>query len=714
MKVVRKERIARIARIAYSVLLVVLVLLSGCGTGSSGKSRKFEYKTDISTVSVPDTYLRCEYAAASKNGVLFYGINSSSERTLFIQEHGDGSLKELCSFPDLFYRDTFLDVSTGASTINILSGSESDGLVSFSIKTYSRTGEYLKETFLETERFLEDFPIKAAALSDGSFLVESEKSLCRFSNTGELLSEADCPRGSFKGLGSDGTSVIVTYGDKDTTAAEFNIETKDFFFQREIEGSGEKILVDGDMLYYLDEAAIRGIDLKSNVKVRHTSLVSDNSNYSPLAGFAGNPTAFMTYEITGDGKELTVTRYLEKEAAEQSANAGKTELVLYVTNNAHGEYEDIRECVSGFNKQSDEYKVILKKDTWEGDELTFAKDIAAGNYPDIVCTAYDQMAYNLLKNGFFEDLEHFFEYSSKYDRDDFDPHILDIYTKESQLFSLPNFYKIGVLIGYSSVFDTDNWTLTEFLDWGQSNPQDMNGHFHREEVYNLCMDAILREYRDAGPLMDYIASDEFRDLCVRIKNLEIREGICKSREEAEEARKKDRSGMLDSYFMYLSSLSQTEKSNGAEYVIKSYPGYSGEPVVYVESAAVGICSQSKYKEGAYDFLEYYLDLAEDDNLKEKHENGVYGFTSLKRDYRKDEEALLNNELCMYQENFVKKEKIDAVLELLPYVELRDYSHDDLKALIWEDMCDFLYNGKSLESVLDSVKRRVELYLSEKD
>ena len=129
---------------------------------------------------------------------------------------------------------------------------------------------------------------------------------------------------------------------------------------------------------------------------------------------------------------------------------------------------------------------------------------------------------------------------------------------------------------------------------------------------------------------------------------------------------------------------------------------------------MGICSQSKHKDGAYDFLEFYLDCVQEENLQEMQSEGYYIFTSLKRDYEKDKEALLASKVCMHSDNFVKPEQIDVVLNLLQYAKLKDYTHDELKDLIWEDLKDYIYYDKDFDSVINSIESRTKIYITERE
>lgn len=694
------------------VLLFAQLGLAGCIKEDADNAQKYDYVVSLSSIQVPDQYDRCEYVAVNEDGILFYGIQESSERTLFFKDPADNSCKSLFSITDTIYRDTSMRKGTDDSSIFVLLGNEKDGNISFFIKIFSKEGKFLNETILKSESLLSDYPINVIPIHDGGYLVQTENFLYRFSDTGTEIASAKCPDGSFKDLVSYGTNIVVTYGDKETYAARFEYESMLFLNTREITGNGEFISVDNEMLYYADNIGILGINLQTDERARYLTFVDNYSDLAMMAGISGNQNEFIIFENSDDRTIINMIRYGNKEFATDNNHAEKTELLLYVTNNVHS--EDIKEYVNEFNKQSTKYSIRLKKSAWDEESFTFAKDIASGDFPDILCTCYDSTAYSLLKDGFFEDLNHFFEYSNRYSCGDFDAHIIDIYTKDDILFSIPNFYKLGVLCGHKSALDDGYWDVWEFLDWGDKHPDDMSCYFKREDVYNLCMDAFIEQHYADGSFSDYLMSDEFAAFCEKLKELNVRDNDFSSRDEIIQYRENDITNIREDYFSYLSSLAFMEYSDAVDYAIKSYPGINDEPTVYISSSAMGICSQSNHKEGAYDFLEFYLDCAKEEKLQEMHSEGYYVFTSLKRDYEKDKEALLASKVCMHSDNFVKPEQIEAVLNLLPYSKLKDYTHDELKNLIWEDLKDYIYHDKDFDSVIKSIESRTKIYITERE
>lgn len=694
------------------MLLFAPIFLVGCAERNLEEEHKYDYIISLSNIQVSDLYDRCEFVDTTKDGILFYGVKESSGRTLFFKDHNSDSCKSLFSITDPIYRDTSIEKGTDDSSIYVLLGDERDGNPSFYIKTFSLEGDFLNETVLKNNDFFKDYPIHVMPLPDGGYLVQTETFIYRFSDTGNEITSTKCPNGSFKGLVMYGTDILVTYGDKKIYAARFEYESLLFLNAREIKGNGELISFDSEMLYYADDIGIQGIKLQTDERTRYLTFVDNRTDFAGIAGICGDIKEFIVFENSVDRRIINMTKYRNKELVADNTTVEKIELLLYVTNNVHS--EDIKEYVNKYNKQSAKYTIRLKKSAWDGDSFSFAKDIASGNFPDILCACYDKTTYALLEDGFFDDLNHFFDYSDHYSREDFDEHILDIYTKEGILFSLPNSYKLGVLCGYKKALDDGYWDVWEFLAWGEERPDDMSCYFKRKDVYNLCMDTFIEQHFDDGSLPDFLASNEFAIFCNKLKSLKVRDNDLSSKEEIKQYKEKDITNIREDYFSYLSSFAFMEYSDGIDYAVKSYPSINGEPTVYISSSSMGICSQSKHKDGAYDFLEFYLDCVQEENLREMQSEGYYIFTSLKRDYEKDKEALLANKVCMHSDNFVKSEQIDVVLNLLQYAKLKDYTHDELKDLIWEDLKDYIYYDKDFDSVINSIESRTKIYITERE
>ena len=707
-----EKNITFIMKCILGVLLFAQMFLAGCANRNIIIEQECDYIVSLSNIEVPNLYDRCEFVDANKDGILFYGVQESLERTLFLMDFNSNSCKSLFSFSDPIYRDTATGNGTEDSSIYVLLGNEENETLSFYVKSFSRDGNLLSETFLELHDFGEDYPQNLIPLSDGGYLVQNESYLYRFSDSGAEIASARCPEGSFKDIASYGTSIVVTYGNNDLYAAKFEYDSSLFLNVREISEKGTFISLDDEMLYYADDIGIQGINLQTNEETRYLTFVDGSSDWARLVGISGNLNEFKTFENSDDRRIINVTQYRNKELVADNTTVEKIELLLYVTNNVHS--EDIKEYVNKYNKQSAKYTIRLKKSAWDGDSFSFAKDIASGNFPDILCACYDKTTYALLKDGFFDDLNHFFDYSDHYSREDFDVHILDIYTKEGILFSLPNSYKLGVLCGYKKALDDGYWDVWEFLAWGEERPDDMSCYFKRKDVYNFCMDTFIEQHFDDGSLPDFLASNEFAIFCNKLKSLKVRDNDLSSKEEIKQYKEKDITNIREDYFSYLSSFAFMEYSDGIDYAVKSYPSINGEPTVYISSSSMGICSQSKHKDGAYDFLEFYLDCVQEENLREMQSEGYYIFTSLKRDYEKDKEALLASKVCMHSDNFVKPEQIDVVLNLLQYAKLKDYTHDELKDLIWEDLKDYIYYDKGFDSVINSIESRTKIYITERE
>lgn len=60
-----------------------------------------------------------------------------------------------------------------------------------------------------------------------------------------------------------------------------------------------------------------------------------------------------------------------------------------------------------------------------------------------------------------------------------------------------------------------------------------------------------------------------------------------------------------------------------------------------------------------------------------------------------------------------QEQLNKALDILPYVRLRDYSRDDLKEIIWEEMVLYLDGQRNLDSTCKVIQSRVQLYVNER-
>ncbi|MDE6701735.1 MAG: extracellular solute-binding protein, partial [Acetatifactor sp.] len=79
---------------------------------------------------------------------------------------------------------------------------------------------------------------------------------------------------------------------------------------------------------------------------------------------------------------------------------------------------------------------------------------------------------NLAEKGMFEDLYPYLDASNVFAREDFFESILDAYTMDGRLVSIPDKVGIDVIIGKKADFgDQHGWTLRELLDYGKAHPE---------------------------------------------------------------------------------------------------------------------------------------------------------------------------------------------------------------------------------------------------
>ena len=140
-----------------------------------------------------------------------------------------------------------------------------------------------------------------------------------------------------------------------------------------------------------------------------------------------------------------------------------------------------------------------------------------------------------------------------------------------------------------------------------------------------------------------------------------------------------------------------------------HPSADGEPLHRTQVFdAVGITSKSRHKEGAWEFLEYFL--------SEKEGRQSYGFST---DKNALEQAL--EETVIYSETPprpISQEEKEQVWEIISAADfntaVREARKDRIIDMILDEMEGYLEGYKSMEEVASVLQNRVELLLQEEN
>lgn len=420
--------------------------------------------------------------------------------------------------------------------------------------------------------------------------------------------------------------------------------------------------------------------------------------------------------MNSDGTSAKYTLYtrndgenLPESSADSSKNNAYGKQVIYLYDYANQLPQDMTNPIDAFNERNDSFQVVVKDYQYK-DEYDAAQMIASGDYPDIIYSTYNTFIAGLVGKDCLEDLSVYIDRSSNLSMEDLSGNVVEAYTDQvtGKLFALPDHYTIETLYGTKAELEEGGWTTEQFLDWLAEHPNAQALHFPaKRDIFDVCIDGMLEQSNGKINLNE----EELKLFAEKLKNLEMVDTSEYSLNEMMELYENDASRLGDN-IENLGQIAIAENEYKEEFVVKGYPGADGMPRAYINSPAMSILSTSEVKQGAYEFLEFYLMYVEKTQGEVMREHGTFRLTIDRDSMEKAKQRLLQTTDFLGTPCTFTERQVDEVLDIIPYVRRKDYSLDTLRNLIWEELEYYLEGKKELEETCRIIQSRVHVYLGE--
>lgn len=399
-----------------------------------------------------------------------------------------------------------------------------------------------------------------------------------------------------------------------------------------------------------------------------------------------------------------------------------------------GTHGYIESAISEFNRRSDKYTIQLV--TYEGNALAGIKrqdlDLMAGNGPDILCMGTEKYR-KYADRGLLEELDTYFEQDEEIGKEDFLPNIVAAYERNRKIYGMTTDFAIETIaMPTKYAGDKIGVTTDEFIEIVNNIPKDKKLHPFFEEKKYIFRFLLGYSYQEFINFDDYTCDfdgEEFIEWITFINSIETGEKITDFSEVA-----------LEDYVLATRGISditayQYEKAyfKGEEITFLGYPGRSDCGSVISNSVAVGINSQSKSKEGAWEFIKFLLSEERQDSMLES-ELALSRFPVRKSTLEKGFEKAMEPEYEMDENgNQVEipkatylpsskeeiklyaatEEDIEKMRELITSVNtFSEGNGSPICEIIMEEVAAFYEGDKSAEEVAGLIQNRVETYLNE--
>lgn len=285
----------------------------------------------------------------------------------------------------------------------------------------------------------------------------------------------------------------------------------------------------------------------------------------------------------------------------------KEVVFIYATNDEVFEGLGVSSVIADFNDENNKYQIsILRYEGGTVDSIV-TKDV----HPDIMFEINAPLVENYADSGYLDNLWPYIDKSELLTRDDLCMKFVEPFIIDGDLYALPQCVQLdGILIPKSQKETMNNeWTTEGFLDWIERN-SDVTGDesLNQQEILRICFMGLYPDLVDEEACTADFDSQYFINILERVKGIKLNaeSEIPLSIYEIMDLEQKPT--FIKEYgISSAASLALYEKILNEKFVFAGYPGKSGEGYDYVTPIAnVGIFSNSEHKEGAYEFIEYYV------------------------------------------------------------------------------------------------------------
>lgn len=404
---------------------------------------------------------------------------------------------------------------------------------------------------------------------------------------------------------------------------------------------------------------------------------------------------------------------------------------------------NMRKRIVEFNRSSDAYRILVRDyssyntmDDYTAGYTRLNNDILTGQMPDIlILDRYYMPVDSYIAKGLLADIGKMIDEDEELNREDYMENVFEAYSVKGVLYSvIPSFSIRTIAAKTALVGDTPGWTMEDLQALQKKYPDARI--FGESTTRDTIMYQILTfsgsRFVDSATGKCSFNSQEFIDMLEFVKQFPAEYDWENAEYDyiADQLQYRNNSTLLSIVSIYnfgnWDGYSYAKQvSFGEPITFIGFPTEEGIGAVVRADSQYAISSRSAVKEGAWEFLRYYL-------TEEYQMNSDYYTmpvlkkavwekleTAKERPYWEDEDGNKNyydDTFYIADEEFTFKPLTDAEAEwLFDYVSSvtkPDYYDDNLETIINEEAAAFFEGQKTAEEVADIIQSRAQVYINE--
>ena len=498
----------------------------------------------------------------------------------------------------------------------------------------------------------------------------------------------------------------------------------------------------GDKIYYRNDSAIFEYDAVSGKSTEKLNWLNSDINSYRLGLVA--PIEGDKFVISESTPDYSASNFYIMSPIGESEVVEKYTMTLA----AVYPYDTIRDSILEFNKQSEEFRVVLKdyslynnEENWNAGLEKLNQDMIAGDIPDILIV--DDLPFeNYASKGLLADLSAFMKKDESFDRSDYLENIFESTTVDGKLYSIIPSFTVFTLVGRADVVGTEmGWTIEDLMNMRKEYPdaeviaEETRGNVLRyfsSMAINSFVNYETGECKFNSP--DFVKLLEFiNTFPEEIDWDEFYENLPDDYWETYNDRFRDnRVLLMTSYVSYIEGIKNIEYELGGEATFVGFPCPDENGSSIRPEGEIAISSKTKLAGACWDFVKVML--------SEQYQKNInYGFPVHKgvledmfteattaQDYSGGEEAvpLPADDIAVddvvtgdlgyddYWSKPVSQAQADKLMALLTSVTNVERENTDLLAIIEEEAGAYFAGQKSAQAVADAIQSRAWIYVSE--
>lgn len=573
----------------------------------------------------------------------------------------------------------------------------------------------------------EQYVDKAIETSQGQIIAMAENSVYIFDASLELMKEIDI-EGRLIGMALTKEDQILCATEDSDEKKQFQIidigqeKVVETISLKKGESVNEYTLFNGSQydVYYRNDKGIYRYDIKnksSECLMSFEKTYLANEDIVDLISVGMDE--FMLIHYPHDDTGCSIAIYTKPN---ESSENNKT----MITFGAFRFDENMKRAVLEYNKTNTKYQITLKEyfdeDSGEitADEAIerLNEDIAKGTTPDILDLS--MLTEQYASKGLFEDLTTYIDKDDDISKDIFVDSVFDAIKQNGKLYYISPDFGISTLIGKAKYEEEcAGWSMDKLIEFCEKQSDKIPFYANtKTDILDILLQGNLGEFFDWEKGECQFDSQEFIDI-LTFCNLTISDDDnLESNMAKDEAIRQERVLWLDDSDFVPQEISSYRKLFGEEIAYIGYPNKTGQGNYFALNSQIGICSDSKVKDGAWDFLRMLLSYEYQEQYADLSK-GMYRIP-----IRKDCFDLLMTNLSNSQEDIEGLEEDDNIIisptQAENFCNLVANTHKvvsydiEVMKIIEEESQSYFSGKQDVNETIKIIQNRCTTYMNEKN